>query len=461
MNTIVTLLRKMFNNNDVIKVCAPTGTAAFNAGGETVHHLMENRAGIFEYDAFSMDLSKKNKLTAKLKDLICLIIDERSLLDAAITGVTEQMMSETLFNGSLSHHDWGHIPVLIFVGDDYQLPSITSGAFDCFEKKDGNKTVTNGRQQLQKAAEVVMSLTASKRINDKQKMDKEIIRKTRTAEELEDSEINKLLNLHLTNIQAKHSPTVVNDIKKKAIYLFYRNNKRIMKNLEILTETTGPSNPVAICKTKSNGLHDGKAIKSHFKNSEIPGTSIIAVGTKVALENRNFNPLWGLHNGAVGTVNEIIFAKGKNPNSGDLPDYVVVDFPLYKGPPWDTDNPTHVPIPVSMYRCDKKCCTRTFLPLEVSYARTIHKFQGLTAGPVDEGKIPNIYECIICDPDDKKYEGSSLGLLYTTLSRATTLGDNNGLNSAIYFTGQEFKRVRITRLTKRKNSNDDYKQAIK
>ena len=234
-----------------------------------------------------------------------------------------------------------------------------------------------------------------------------------------------------------------------------------MKNLEILTETTGPSNPVAICKTKSNGLHDGKAIKSHFKNSEIPGTSIIAVGTKVALENRNFNPLWGLHNGAVGTVNEIIFAKGKNPNSGDLPDYVVVDFPLYKGPPWDTDNPTHVPIPVSMYRCDKKCCTRTFLPLEVSYARTIHKFQGLTAGPVDEGKIPNIYECIICDPDDKKYEGSSLGLLYTALSRATTLGDNNGLNSAIYFTGPEFKRERITRLTKRKNSNDDFKQAIK
>ena len=219
MNTIVTLLRKMFNNNDVIKVCAPTGTAAFNAGGETVHHLMENRAGIFEYDAFSMDQSKKNKLTAKLKDLICLIIDERSLLDAAITGVTEQMMSETLFNGSLSHHDWGHIPVLIFVGDDYQLPSITTGAFDCFEKKGGNKTVTNGRQQLQKAAEVVMSLTASKRINDKQKMDKEIIRKTRTAEELEDSEINKLLNLHLTNIQAKHGPTVVNDIKKKQ-YIF-------------------------------------------------------------------------------------------------------------------------------------------------------------------------------------------------------------------------------------------------
>jgi hypothetical protein len=72
MNTIVTLVRKMFNNNDVVKVCAPTGTAAFNAGSETVHHLMDNKAGVFDYDPFSMTQSKKDKLTAKLKSLLCL-----------------------------------------------------------------------------------------------------------------------------------------------------------------------------------------------------------------------------------------------------------------------------------------------------------------------------------------------------------------------------------------------------
>ena len=64
------------------------------------------------------------------------------------------------------------------------------------------------------------------------------------------------------------------------------------------------------------------------------------MGSKVALSNRNFHPAWGLHNGACGTVDEIIFESGSNPNEGGLPSYVVVDFPLYNGPIWDEDNPT-------------------------------------------------------------------------------------------------------------------------
>ena len=121
----------------------------------------------------------------------------------------------------------------------------------------------------------------------------------------------------------------------------------------------------------------------------------------------------------------------------------------------------HVPIPVAMYRCEKRCCSRTYVPLEISYARTIHKFQGLTAGPVDPGKIPNMYQCILCDPDEKKFEGTSLGLFYTAVSRATTLGDTNGLNSAIYFTGNQFKEQRIRRLTKLKGSDIDFVVAQK
>lgn len=461
INTIVTLMRKLFNNNDVVKVCAPTGTAAFNAGGETCHHFMENKAGVYQYDPFSMTTTKKAKLVKKLKNLLCLIIDERSLLDSTIVAVTEQMISETIHNGDLAERDWGHLPVLILVGDDYQLPSITSGAFDCLEPASSSPTMNKGRQLLKKAADHVMSLTASKRIQKSQTQDKRIIQKTRIAEELTETEMTKLLNLHLTNIKAKHGKETVEKIKEKSIYLFYRNNKRIMKNLELLIENSNQENPVAVCKTISSGPYNGKAIKSHFKNSEIPTTTMIAIGTKVAIENRNFCPQWGLHNGAVGTVQEIIFESGENPNNGHLPKAVIVAFPQYQGPIWDKDNPTHVPIPVSMYRCDKGCCTRTFIPLELAYARTIHKFQGLTAGPVDKGKIPNPYECIICDPDEKKFEGTSLGLLYTALSRATTLGDETGLNSAIYFTGGEFKEHRIQRLTKMKGSNQDFKMATK
>ena len=200
----------------------------------------------------------------------------------------------------------------------------------------------------------------------------------------------------------------------------------------------------------------------HFDN-DAPSGALICVGAKVALDNKNFCPVWGLHNGACGTVKEIVFDKKKNPNNGDLPMYVVVDFPLYCGPAWDRDNPKSVPIPLSEYNCkyskpSHTCCKRTFLPLCLSYARTIHKFQGMSAGPVDAGKIPNMFECIICDPDNKNVERTALGLFYTALSRATTLGDSEGRGSAIYFIGKDFKEERIRNIGIKQNTNESYRR---
>ena len=104
---------------------------------------------------------------------------------------------------------------------------------------------------------------------------------------------------------------------------------------------------------------------------------------------------------------------------------------------------------------------RTYLPLGVSYARTIHKFQGLSAGDVDPGKIPNMYKTIICDPDKKDVEGRCPGLLYTALSRATTLGDSRGIGSALYFDGIHFNYERIKHLTRKQNVTERYERVIK
>jgi hypothetical protein len=117
-----------------------------------------------------------------------------------------------------------------------------------------------------------------------------------------------------------------------------------------------------------------------------------------------------------------------------------------------------MPIPVSEYTCSRAtaCCRREFMPLCLAYARTIHKFQGLTAGPVDEGKIKNMFEVIICDPDDGKFENSALGLFYTAVSRATTLGDKDGKNSAIYFIGNNMTESRIRRIGRCKDSRNEF-----
>ena len=184
----------------------------------------------------------------------------------------------------------------------------------------------------------------------------------------------------------------------------------------------------------------------------------------------------GSPHGACGTVQEIIFDKDQNPNFGYQPKYVIVHFPQYIGPAWNSKNPKvcltkqhscitqlsenhtltldkDIPILTVSVSCKFKCCQRTFIPLELSFARTIHKFQGLQAGPIDPGRTPNVFKRIICNPDTKSAEARATGLLYTALSRATSLGDIDGRNSAIYFIGNDLSYERVIQLTYKTNTD--------
>lgn len=82
----------------------------------------------------------------------------------------------------------------------------------------------------------------------------------------------------------------------------------------------------------------------------------------------------------------------------------------------------------------------------------------MSAGPVDKGKIPNMFECIICDPDDRIVERNALGLFYTALSRSTTLGDESGFGSAIYFSGSKFNESRVRNIGRMQNRDEAYKK---
>ncbi len=68
-----------------------------------------------------------------------------------------------------------------------------------------------------------------------------------------------------------------------------------------------------------------------------------------------------------------------------------------------------------------------------------------------------MYDCIVCDPGEKRFEGTNIGMLYTAISRATTLGDPDGLNSAIYFKGEDFRESRLRQLGKHVGTTIDYK----
>jgi len=103
-----------------------------------------------------------------------------------------------------------------------------------------------------------------------------------------------------------------------------------------------------------------------------------------------------------------------------------------------------VPIPARTTLYRKGCCTVTWCPLEISWATTIHKFQGFEAG-LD---INDMFCHLIVDPGDLKWEQTCPGTLYVALSRAKTMGtfrDDTSFpqDSAIYWYGSGLSTARI------------------
>ena len=99
---------------------------------------------------------------------------------------------------------------------------------------------------------------------------------------------------------------------------------------------------------------------------------------------KNFFVEEKLMNESMGTVIDIVYddAQG-NKLIGALPLYIVVDFPestlsynLILGSP-----STHIPIPITTERCERKCCYMTTIPLIVCKTITTYKSQGITVGP--------------------------------------------------------------------------------
>ena len=127
IQTIVSTVRSIFRRNDVIHVCVPTGSAAFHAGGETIHRLFQIRVnGISE----TLTSTKSKSLKSKFSNLVVLIVDERSILQSELLGVMEAYSRQTVHYGLNHSKPWGNIPIILLVGDSYHLSPIHKGAFD-------------------------------------------------------------------------------------------------------------------------------------------------------------------------------------------------------------------------------------------------------------------------------------------------------------------------------------------
>jgi len=358
INTIISIIRQLTQKNSSIQVGAPTGSAAFNVEGSTLHRLLGINVSRPEE---SMSETTKEQLKKQLTNLLCLMIDERSMLSSVILAVTERNVRECAFRGQNSKEVWGGVPVVLLFGDDFQLfPVIDEGAIQGYSKMSDTtqQTPTTRMTTLQLLCqrgtyiftqimtETVFSLDRNYRV--KNLAFRNLLGRLRTGEPLrEDADI--LSKLHLIYYDEEFKSKLEND--DKTMWLFAKNADKDLKNQEMLIHTSKhKNNPIARLdctydtKRLTNDKQESGACMSHFDHAKYIKHTDICVGARVAISTVNFLPQFGLFNGAIGHVVEIDYKdRPVGPNDKQhyhLPNYVVVDFPNLKLPsnvaPWDT-----------------------------------------------------------------------------------------------------------------------------
>ena len=363
INTIISMVRTLTCSNDTVQIAAPSGAAAFNVQGSTIHNLLGVRVS---HPEKGLTEPTKARLLEQLERLLVLIIDERSMISSKVLAAAERNTRECIYHGQNTSEIWGGLPVVLLFGDDYQLmPIDKNGAINGYDKRccGTEQHVTDKMTAAQLFAyrgdwlfteimtDRVYFLTKNYRVQcEKFKALLERVRKNLTTQD----DAVKLMKLH--HAFYRHNQDFKKHIEHhdKTMWLFSNNTEVRKKNVSKLVETSKSEKvPVARlnCWYDTNKTQSGKekrAYLSHFDSSCYKSQTDLCVGARVALRNWNILPCAGLYNGSIGTVVKIVYKNDPiGPNDkqhNHLPDYVVVDFPHLTLPPyiepWDRLHPT-------------------------------------------------------------------------------------------------------------------------
>ena len=205
-------------------------------------------------------------------------------------------------------------------------------------------------------------------------------------------------------------------METNALFVF-RTHEEVWQHNKSKLQEMNACHPVLRISATFQGPHSKQADPD--KSGGLLNTLFLCQGAKVML-TINISVPFGLFNGALGHVVDIIYKEGRKPEDG-LPDVVMVDFPNYSGPPFIQNNTTLIPIlPITrQVECFCHKCKKIQIPLRLGWATTVHKCQGMTIG---EGEINNH---IVINPGTRSFESRNPGALFVALSRAKSTGLTN------------------------------------
>ncbi|MFO0089655.1 MAG: ATP-dependent RecD-like DNA helicase, partial [bacterium] len=340
-----------------------TAQAAFQIRGSTLHktfHLPVESGGR-QFDLLNGEAAAN--LEKEFSKVKVVIIDEFSMLSQPILGKIDKRLKQAKGNSE----PFGGVSVIL-VGDPAQLPPVGGTPLHgSIEKDFGGKAAYQSFKHVIKLEEIKRQ--AVKEGDFEQQRFVDILSELREGRcSLEDWQFLQ-----------KRNPESIPDFEVRyadAVRLFSTNEKVDEYNTRKLNQL---KKPITLIKAKNSTKTARSLASDKFRG--LKNDLYLAVGAKVTLVTN----LWsscGLTNGGKGTIVDIVYPTGSQPNI-DQPSFIVVHFPEFTGPqffPVDQDHEYRncIPVaPVTIFTDDYRH-SRTQFPLRLAYAMTIHKAQGKT-----------------------------------------------------------------------------------
>ena len=370
---------------DRVRVAAPTGVAAFNIDGHTLHSLLSLPTK-GEYKDLEGDCL--HQMQQSLASMDYLIIDEMSVVGRKIFGQVDKSLRQVFPHQA--DQLFGGCSCLLF-GDFAELPPVMDLPLYSTASRTPLPDLGSAAYQLCDCAAVLNQVMRQSGQDPNQVLFRQILLRLRDAQLTTDDW------KHLMN----QTPAQVQDLApfSSALHLHPTIEAVVEHNISKLHAS---GQPVATIKAIHTGPNASKASPDDAAGLE--PIIYIAQGARVMLTAN----LWvdvGLVNGAMGTVVAICYRSGGAPP--DLPIAVMVRLDSYSGPMLPDGTVPITPIRRT-WSASGAQCSRLKLPLKLAWAVTIHKAQGLTLDKV------------VIDVGKKEF---SSGLTFVACSRVRHLAD--------------------------------------
>jgi len=366
---------------------APTGIAAFNFVGKTLHSLLR-----LPVKGRTTDLSTGTlqALQALFSTCRFLIVDEKSMIDLKMLSLIDTRLRAIC---PQNDQPFGGINILL-CGDFYQLPPV--GGHPLYFLRPQHIDAIRG-SCLYRAFDQTVRLVDVMR---QQGEDDIAVRFRAALGELRSATLSQASwELLCTRTANQLSPDEVDGFDD-ALRLYYTTAEVRERNHNCLAATNQP-----IKKLTAEHKGRGASAATEEEADNLSAEIYICIGARIMLTTNLWTEI-GLVNGSMGSIEDLSWDYGRQ--TDQLPSVILIRFDSYTGPSFPGCPVGTVPVFPQTRQFDYKgiVCLRTQFPLRLGYAITVHKSQGLTLLRA----VMNLNQREHC-----------LGLSYVAVSRVKTL----------------------------------------